>query len=64
MDPEEDEFETFDGFCFAKVSLKDTMTFDLALVCWYDFKFPNTPSKFYKYECPYLQLTDIYNMIP
>ncbi|CAG8727633.1 19973_t:CDS:2, partial [Cetraspora pellucida] len=33
MNPEEDEFETFDGFCFAK------------------------------YECPYLQLTDIYNMI-
>ncbi|CAG8670034.1 6999_t:CDS:2, partial [Cetraspora pellucida] len=34
---EQEEFETSDGYCFAK---------------------------FYKYGCPYLQLTNVYNLIP
>ncbi|RIB06156.1 hypothetical protein C2G38_2054209 [Gigaspora rosea] len=69
MDSEQ-EFEVCDGYCFAKVLLliriifKNTLTFNLALVRWYDFKHPNIPSKFYKFGCPYLQLTSIYNIIP
>ncbi|CAG8739309.1 1723_t:CDS:2, partial [Cetraspora pellucida] len=69
MDPEQD-FNTFGGYCFAKVLLfvrvilTTATMIDLALICWYDFKYPSAPSKFYKYECPHLQLTKIYNMIP
>jgi hypothetical protein len=32
----------------------------LALVQWYDFKLKRTP---YKYECAYIKLTDIYNIV-
>ncbi|CAG8788067.1 22760_t:CDS:2, partial [Gigaspora rosea] len=52
---EQQEFEVCDGYCFAKVLLliriifKNTLTFNLALVRWYDFKHPNIPSKFYKF---------------
>ncbi|CAG8803540.1 10720_t:CDS:2, partial [Racocetra persica] len=55
MDSEQEKFETYDGYCFAKVLLlvrivlENTSIFDLALIRWYDFKYPNIPSKFYKY---------------
>ncbi|CAG8713585.1 15018_t:CDS:2, partial [Cetraspora pellucida] len=68
MDSEQ-KLEICDGYCFAKVLLlihlifKNTSMFNLALVRWYDFKHSNIPSKFYKFECPYLQLTSIYNII-
>ncbi|CAG8823047.1 33751_t:CDS:1, partial [Racocetra persica] len=45
-----------------RIVLEDTLTFDLALIRWYDFKHPNATLKFYKYRCPYLQFTNIYNM--
>ena len=35
-------------------------TIKLALIQWYDFKLQNTS---YKYECPYMKLVDIYNII-
>ncbi|CAG8620050.1 19146_t:CDS:2, partial [Gigaspora rosea] len=53
MDTEQ-EIETCGGYCFAKVLLlvhvvlKNGIIFNLALVRWYDFKFSNAPSKFYK----------------
>ncbi len=37
---------------------------DLALVRWYDFKHPNSANQLYKYDCPWMKLTDTYNFIP
>jgi hypothetical protein len=36
----------------------------LALVHWYQFKHANTPSKFYLYDCPYVEFVDEYCFIP
>ena len=41
-----------------KVFWKNTLK--LVLVQWYNFKLQNT---LYKYECPYIKLVEIYNII-
>ena len=45
------------------IRVENHSSFDLALVRWYDFRY-NDPQRLYKYECPLLQLTDIYNFVP
>lgn len=37
---------------------------DLALVRWYDFRYKNNPARLYKYDCPLLQITNTYNVVP
>lgn len=39
-------------------------SFDLALIQWYDFRYKNDPRRLYKYDCPLLQLLDIFNFVP
>ena len=39
-------------------------SFDLALVQWYDFCYKNDAQRLYKYDCPLLQITSTYNVIP
>ena len=39
------------------------ISFDLALVQWYEFRYKND-SHLYKYSCPLLKLTNVYNFIP
>ena len=46
------------------VEIEDYSSFDLALVRWYDFHYKNDAQRLYKYDCPLLQLTNIYNVVP
>lgn len=46
------------------VEIEDYSSFDLALVQWYDFRYKNDARRLYKYDCPLLQLTDTYNVVP
>jgi hypothetical protein len=46
------------------VEIEDYSSFDLALVQWYDFRYKNDARRLYKYDCPLLQATDIYNFVP
>ena len=39
----------------------DDYSFDLALVQWYDFRYAQ---QLYKYDCPLLQITNTYNVVP
>jgi len=39
----------------------DDLSFDLALIQWYDFR---NPRHLYKYDCPWLKIIDMYNFIP
>ncbi|CAG8844794.1 34070_t:CDS:2, partial [Gigaspora margarita] len=62
------QYNTYDGTCFAKVLMVCSVrtlalenSFELALVRWYDFKHLN---RLYKYECPWITLTNIYSFIP
>jgi hypothetical protein len=36
----------------------------LALIQWYDFKHINDQSKHFRLDCPYMKMTDLYNLIP
>ena len=36
----------------------------LALIQWYDFKYVNDQSKHFRLDCPYMKMTDLYNLIP
>lgn len=47
-----------------RVEIKGYSSFDLALVQWYDFRYKNDVQRSYKYGCPLLQITDMYNVIP
>jgi hypothetical protein len=38
--------------------------YELALVKWYNYKYENTPNKYYKYGCPLMKFIDQYNLIP
>jgi hypothetical protein len=38
--------------------------FDLALIQWYDFCYKNDTRRLYKYDCPLLQLLNIFNFVP
>ena len=42
------------------VTIED-LSFDLALVQWYDFRYKNDKQRMYKYDCPLLRM---YNVIP
>ena len=46
------------------VEIKGYSSFNLALVQWYDFRYKNDIQRLYKYSCPLLQITDMYNVIP
>ena len=46
------------------IEIENHTSFDLALVRWYDFRYKNDTRRLYKYDCPLLQLTDIYNVVP
>ena len=46
------------------VKIEDYASFDLALVQWYDFRYKNNSRRLYKYDCPLLQITDMYNVVP
>ena len=46
------------------VEIKGYSSFNLALVQWYDFHYKNDIQRSYKYSCPLLQITDMYNVIP
>ena len=45
------------------VEIKNHLSFDLALVRWYDFRY-NDRRRLYKYDCPLLKLTDEYSFVP
>jgi hypothetical protein len=49
--------------CSVRIS-KIENPFDLALVHWYDFKHPKVANKLYKYDCPWIELTNTYNFVP
>jgi hypothetical protein len=40
------------------VKIGDDLSFDLALVQWYDFLYKNDAQRLYKYDCPLLQITN------
>lgn len=67
---ESEDYDTHEGACFGKVlmlinvEIKSYSSFDLALVQWYDFRYKNDVQRSYKYGCPLLQITDMYNVIP
>ena len=46
------------------VKVNDDLSFDLALIRWYDFRYKNDVRRLYKYDCPWLQYTDTYNFVP
>ena len=46
------------------VTIAGYSSFDFALVRWYDFRFKMNAQRLYKYDCPLLQYTDIYNFVP
>jgi hypothetical protein len=46
------------------IKISGYSSFDLALIRWYDFRHKNDIRRLYKYDCPWLQLTDIYNFVP
>ena len=46
------------------IETENYTSFDLALVRWYDFRYKNDTRRLYKYDCPLLQLTNIYNVMP
>ena len=43
---------------------EDNLSFDLALIQWYDFRYQNDQRRLYKYDCPLLQITNTYNFVP
>lgn len=46
------------------IKIDDYASFDLALIRWYDFRYKNDSRRLYKYDCPWLQSTDMYNFVP
>ena len=46
------------------IQIEGYAAFDLALVQWYDFWYKNNKWRLYKYNCPLLQLLDMYNFVP
>ena len=45
------------------IQIEDYAAFDLALVQWYDFWYKNDKWRLYKYDCPLLQLLNMYNFV-
>ena len=46
------------------VKIEGYSSFELALIHWYDFRYKNDIRHMYKYDCPLLQTTDTYNLVP
>ena len=46
------------------VQIEGYASFDLALIQWYDFHYKNDKCRLYKYDCPLLQLLNMYNFVP
>jgi hypothetical protein len=46
------------------IKIGDDSSFDLALIQWYDFRYKNDAQRLYKYDCPLLQITNTYNVVP
>ena len=46
------------------IEIEDYSSFDLALVRWYDFRYKNDSRRLHKYDCPLLQITNTYNVVP
>ena len=46
------------------VQIEGYASFDLALIQWYDFHYKNDKRRLYKYDCPLLQLLNMYNFVP
>ena len=46
------------------IQIESYAAFDLALVQWYDFWYKNDKQQLYNYDCPLLQLLDMYNFVP
>lgn len=46
------------------IKINGYSSFDLALIRWYDFRYKNDERRLYKYDCPWLQFTDMYNFVP
>ncbi len=45
------------------IEIKDYSFFDLIFIQCYDFHYKNNQSRFYKYDCPLLQITNMYNVM-
>ena len=46
------------------INIEGYSSFNLALVQWYDFRYKNNNQRLYKYNCPLLQITNGYNVVP
>lgn len=46
------------------VKIGGYLSFDLALIQWYDFRYKHDIRRLYKYDCPWLQFIDTYNFVP
>ena len=46
------------------IEIKNYSSFDFALVRWYNFRYKNDQRRLYKYGCPLLQFTNMYNVVP
>ena len=46
------------------IEIENYSSFDLALVRWYDFHHKNDQRRLYKYDCPLLHITNMYNVVP
>ena len=46
------------------INIEGYLSFNLALVQWYDFCYKNNNQRLYKYDCPLLQITNGYNVMP
>jgi len=67
---ESEDYNTDEGACFGKVLMlinvkfENSSSVDLALIQWYDFRYKNDLRRLYKYDCPLLQITNTYNVMP
>ena len=46
-----------------KIEIENYVSFDLALVQWYDFCYKNNSRRLYEYNCLLLQITNMYNIV-
>ena len=46
------------------INIESYSSFNLVLVQWYDFCYKNDDRHLYKYDCPLLQITNVYNVVP
>ena len=46
------------------INIEGYSSLNLVLVQWYDFCYKNNNQHLYKYDCPLLQITNRYNVVP